>query len=136
VSSRSLFRAIAERIALDDPRDAPLQVTILTVKGRRLTFDLLGLAEVENAEQMPATTQQALPDPRGRWLSPEEELIVKALASGEWRTGQEIADATRQPKNNTFYGLLSNLVERDVIESSTRHGYRLLTKPAEEESHG
>jgi hypothetical protein len=78
---------------------------------------------------LPVIARAAPPPPPtvpGRRLSPTEELVLNALADGAWKTGQVLATLTGQPRSGYFAAVLANLAEAGVVESSTRHGYRLV----------
>ncbi len=73
------------------------------------------------------------PHPNWRWLSPTTLAIVKLLAStDDWLTREVIASRLGVEADNRFGSLLTDLVERGILESSTRKGY-LLALPASEE---
>jgi len=95
---------------------------------------------IESAEGYSAIQLPLMPAPLprressgSRPNSPTEELILKALAGAAsgagWLTGQQLADACGLPKSTLFSAVLTNLAEAGVVESSTRHGYRLVPSP-------
>jgi hypothetical protein len=110
----------------DDPREGTIRVDIQGPRGLRLHLE----GQVSELPQaVSATPNVALPAPprsgQGRWLSPTEEAIVGALTS-DWQTGQQIAERAGLSRSSFFNAVLSNLAEREVIESS-RSGYRRLS---------
>ncbi len=74
---------------------------------------------------IPARAPRPTSTPGNRPNSPTETLILRALADGNWKTGQLLADACGMARSTFFSSVLSNLADAGVIESSTRHGYRL-----------
>lgn len=67
-----------------------------------------------------------------RWLSPTEELLVRAASAAEWRTAAQLCEAAGLLKDgdvpSTMRVLLANLAERHVLESHPRQGYRLVAR--------
>ena len=63
---------------------------------------------------------------RGRWLSPQEEAIVAALRrlSG-YQSAEAIALALARPCDNRFKAVLTNLADREILESLSGSGYRI-----------
>jgi hypothetical protein len=59
---------------------------------------------------------------RGRDFSPTEDEILKVITD-DWQTKAEIAAACNMRLTSSFSAILTNLVEREWIESSPK-GYR------------
>lgn len=66
---------------------------------------------------------QLLPEQRGRQFSPVEEAIL-AVMTKEWQNKVLIAEACKMPMSSQFCALLTNLVDREFLESGHK-GYRL-----------
>ncbi len=65
-----------------------------------------------------------------RFFSPVAEKAIAALrARGSWMSSEELANALGETCNASFKGLLGDLTDRKVLESSVGRGYRLLTEP-------
>ncbi len=65
-----------------------------------------------------------------RWLSPVEQLIVDALrAAGGWLTTADIARQTQEAPAGRIRGILTNLVDRGILESDRNRGFRLNLPP-------
>lgn len=63
--------------------------------------------------------------PRGRWLSPLEERILVALEGGEWRSSGALASLVGCDEPERLKPILTNLVDRELLESAPGKGYKL-----------
>jgi hypothetical protein len=83
--------------------------------------------------------QETVPDPpvpatnpKWRWLDPTSERIVEEMARAYkicptgWTKAEDIAALLGEPCSGTFRTILGLLVERNILESRQRYGYRLL----------
>lgn len=61
----------------------------------------------------------------GLWLSPLEQRIVGALAGRGWVSTAALAESMGEAADNDFRVVVRNLSERNILETSTRHGVRL-----------
>lgn len=107
---------------------APLQVHILSLdrdlqfKGIVTQSDLL---RFEKAASMPDPPRDGVPAPRrGLEFSPTEAAILEVMTR-DWQVKQDIADACKLPLSSQFCALLTNLVDRQYLESGHK-GYRLM----------
>ena len=69
----------------------------------------------------------------GRPFSPTEKSILRVLTGKDWLTAQQIAEAVGLAKSSGFTAVLANMAEAGIIESSTRHGYRLIPNAGRQE---
>lgn len=78
--------------------------------------------------ETPAQTEAA----KGLWLSPLERRIVDFLAGrgGEWTRGEDVAAGLGEPHQHRFKALMTNLVDREVLESGSGAGFRVRGVPA------
>jgi hypothetical protein len=84
-----------------------------------------------------ATPPSPLPltiPPDSRWLSPLSERIVVVLTGAGWLTADEIGAKLERAPDSRFRGILWDMVERNILESDNRKGYRL--RPVPGEPHG
>lgn len=124
----NLLAAAAQFLRQSNSEQQVKKVCVITWEGRKHSVELIdpvqAVAEI-NVVNRPTVSQPSGPRMPGLWLSPEEELVVKALADGEWHSGQEVADKLQLSRSGAFVSLLGNLVRREILDSHTRSGYRL-----------
>jgi hypothetical protein len=83
------------------------------------------LAAVDVRPPAPASS------PAWRWLCPTSEKVTAFLTASHardplaWVTAEQIAEGVGMPCSGEFRCLLRMLVERGILESLQRHGYRL-----------
>ncbi len=123
-----LVAAARAYAALSRPGDAPRRIKITTEAG----YEIILKIPASNGNGNGHAATPAIPL-TCRGLSPTEDSILKALAAAEpgaWVTAEELGKATKQGKSTSFTGILTNLAEAEVIESSPGRGYRLPVNPA------
>lgn len=124
-----LLRAAAEELQRHGGAvDGPIRVeatgpdrTHIMVESAISPSDIL--ARTTESPPMPAHRNGAPVPQRGKLFSPIEEAILAAVTR-DWQTKVELARACGQPVSSFFGAILSNLVERQWLESG-RQGYRL-----------
>jgi hypothetical protein len=116
-----VLRAAAAYLAWEDsiPTPTPFVVTIETEQGDKRSFCCRLWPDLEQPVQ-------EAPSP-GRWLSPIEESIVQALSSGGWSASPQIAKVLQITDLERLKVVLTNLVDRGILESVPGKGYRLAT---------
>ncbi len=118
------------------PGAVPVEIVLLLPTGQRMPLTLPGPTAFASRPpaDLPAQSPEAVVvDVPARGMSPTEESIVRYLAGKGWQTGQQIADGIGYRRNHTFTTILANLAETGLVESSTRHGYRLAPASTETE---
>jgi hypothetical protein len=81
----------------------------------------------ESGEDWPEAAAAA-PKPAGKFLSPLGQRIVDYLRGRgtEYTPGKQIAADLEEGYSQRFQGVLTDLVDRDVLDSLSSAGYRLM----------
>ncbi len=124
-SKDGLIAAARAHVEILHPGDSPRRIEIVTEQGFEIILKIP--AEGCHGNGYAATGTQRIPL-ACRGLSQTEDSILKALATAEpgaWVTAEELGKTTKQGKSTSFTGILTNLADAEVIESSPGRGYRL-----------
>lgn len=112
-----------------EDEDGRLSVRVeLRGRGMALDEDISAIPTHEEPCNMNPPSPSAHPD--WKWLDPTSERIVQELVKAfqcnptGWTTGEDLAALSGEVCSGTFRTLLSLLVERGIIISKQRYGYR------------
>jgi hypothetical protein len=123
-----ITQAAAEALqALDEPV-ADLTVNIIA---NGVTLAFTGNGSV-NGQAIPEAPVPANMPASWAWFSAVEQAIVGALQGGAWRTTADLAQDAGESANGRIRGILTNLVDRHVLESDRNKGFRLSGNVVEE----
>jgi hypothetical protein len=102
----------------------------LKIEGQRFVIE-------QDADGWPEETAMA-PRPRGKWLSPLEQRVFDFLGGRgfDWTPGEAIARELDEPYQHRFKAIMSNLVEREVIDMNPGQGYRRFPRAGEPDAGG
>jgi hypothetical protein len=108
-------------------RETEFKPFIVTVsRGRRVcSLPVVAPPPPPSCAGCPGRCGPAAAPRRGRFFSPLEEQILSALSKGGWLSSNQLAEALKLADSEKLKSILTNLVDREVIESMPGRGYRL-----------
>lgn len=78
-------------------------------------------------EEWPEPTNSPNDTQKGSWVSPIERRILDYLSGrADWTPGETIAQSLGEPYQHRFKAILTNLVDRSILEAATGSGYRFV----------